>query len=299
MNIKQLESFILVAEKKNFTRAAKQLFMTQPAISFQIKSLEEQLGIQLFERLDKAVGLTDAGRMILPEAKKIQASYEKIRDSISELKGLKRGHLIIGASTIPGEYLMPHIIGKFKNLHPQIDVVLHIASTSKVVEMLLNREIHLGTIGAPVKNQSITSSPLTEDQLILITSPQHPLASKESVAAEELTQHSFIMREKGSGTRMIIENRLQKKGIAPESLRLAMELGSTRAIITAVEAGLGISLVSRWAADEALKLGLLKEIRVEDMEFTRSLYLITNKLKYRGTATEVFLGFLHYFEGMG
>ncbi|MHB8171392.1 MAG: selenium metabolism-associated LysR family transcriptional regulator [Thermincolia bacterium] len=299
MNIKQLESFILVAEKKNFTRAAKQLFMTQPAISFQIKSLEEQLGIQLFERLDKAVGLTDAGRMILPEAKKIQASYEKIRDSISELKGLKRGHLIIGASTIPGEYLMPHIIGKFKNLHPQIDVVLHIASTSKVVEMLLNREIHLGTIGAPVKNQSIISSPLTEDQLILITSPQHPLASKESVAAEELTQHSFIMREKGSGTRMIIENRLQKKGIAPESLRLAMELGSTRAIITAVEAGLGISLVSRWAADEALKLGLLKEIRVEDMEFTRSLYLITNKLKYRGTATEVFLGFLHYFEGMG
>ncbi|MDA8234035.1 MAG: selenium metabolism-associated LysR family transcriptional regulator [Clostridia bacterium] len=299
MNIKQLESFILVAEEKNFTRAAKQLYMTQPAISFQIKSLEEQLGIQLFERLDKAVELTDAGRLILPEAKKIQANYEKIRDSIAEMKGLKRGHLNIGASTIPGEYLMPHVIGKFKSLHPKIDVVLQIASTGKVVEMLLNREIHLGIVGAPVKNQSLVSSPLTEDRLILIASPQHPLACRESIKAEEMTQYSFIMREQGSGTRMVIENRLRKIGINSDSLQLAMELGSTRAIITAVEAGLGISLVSRWAAEDALKLGLLKEILIEDLEFIRSLYLITNKLKYRGSATEVFLGFLHYFEGMG
>jgi len=299
MNLKQLESFILVAEERNFTRAAKQLYMTQPAISFQIKALEEHLGIQLFERLDKAVELTDAGRMILPEAKKIQASYEKIRDSISELKGLKRGCLKIGASTIPGEYLLPQIIGKFKGLHPQIDVTLRIASTGKVIEMLLNREIHLGVVGAPVKSQSLVSNPLTEDQLILIAASGHPLAREDFITLSDLLSQKIIMRERDSGTRMVVEDRLQKAGVNPESLQVVMELGTTRAIITAVEAGLGVSMVSRWAAGEALQLGLIKEVAIRDFEIKRNLYLITNKLKYRGNATEAFLGFLHYFEGMG
>lgn len=292
MNLKQLESFVLVVQEKNFTKAAKLLFMTQPAISFQIKSLEEHLGAQLFVRLDKSVELTEVGEILYPEAKKMLASHERVKEAVSELQGLKRGNLLLGASTIPGEYLMPGLIGRFKAQYPEVDVVLKIRSTAEVVDMLQERQINLGVVGAAVKLNSVNSQVLAEDELILVANAQHPLAKAKMVDLKDLTKHKFVLRERGSGTRMVVEEKLLAEGIHPDELQVAMDLGTTRAIVTAVEADLGISFVSRWAAQASLQLGTLKEISIHDFEIRRGLYLITNQLRYKGYTTQAFLDFL-------
>lgn len=292
MNLKQLESFVLVAQEKNFTKAAKILFMTQPAISFQIKSLEEHLGAPLFVRLDKTVELTEVGEILYPEAKKILASHERVIEAVAELQGIKKGKLLLGASTIPGEYIMPGIIGRFKAQYPEVDVVLKIRSTAEVVDMLQERQINLGVVGAMVKHSNVNCSVLAEDELILVANAQHPLTKLELVNLKDITRYKFILRERGSGTRMVVEEKLLAEGIQPDELQVAMDLGTTRSIITAVETGLGISFVSRWAAQASLQLGTLKEIPIHNFELRRSLYLITNQLRYKGYTTQAFLDFL-------
>jgi DNA-binding transcriptional LysR family regulator len=288
-SLRQLKAFVAVAEEGSFTRAAKILYMTQPAVSAQIKVLEDRLEIQLFDRQDKNIILTDAGELLLSKAKNILNVYDGLLDALGELKGIRQGRLVIGASTIPGEYLLPQLIGSFKKEFPGVEVVLKIADTGRVVEMIKSRSIHLGIIGASIVTDNIKLTPVSEDELIMIAAADHPLAKRNKVHGDEIIKTPFILREPGSGTRMVLEQMLKRNLMSFDDLKIIMELGSTRAVITAVEAGLGISMVSRLAVDEALRLNRIREIKVDGWQVMRSLYLVRNDTGYVSHAAQAFI----------
>lgn len=292
LNIKQLQVFVDVVREQNFTRAARQHFLTQPAISWQIKSLEKELGVTLLERRDRNIALTGAGEVFFEYAKRIVDTYELALEAVEEVKGFRRGNLLIGASTIPGEYILPRLIGRFKKEYPGVNISLVVTDTGKVVEELLADEVHLGVIGARVAADRLAFQPFIEDQLILIAPPGHPLTRKEAVSLRDLAGTPMIVRETGSGTRMVIEEQWRAAGLTPGQMQVAMELGSTRAVITAVEAGLGVSLVSHWAAEEAISLGRVCHVPLKGFTSQRHLYIATRQGRDTGSLTARFIDFL-------
>lgn len=293
MNFKQLEAFLWVAELQSFTRAARQLYMSQPAISFQIKALEEDLQAPLFQRGDKKVMLTEAGRVLYPEAKKMLRHYHKIKAGLEDLKGLKTGHLMVGASTIPGEYILPLLIGGFKEKYPGIEITLKVAGSGQVGKWVREREIDLGITGVPFNSEGIECVPWLEDQMVLIVPPSHRWANlKEDLAVADLKNETMVLREQGSGTRRTLEQKLEEKNVSLDKIPYSMELGSTRAVITAVEAGLGVSIVSRCAVQEALELGRVVEVPLDGLDLTRSLYQIRHTQGMGGFAIEAFSSFI-------
>lgn len=292
MNLKQLEAFVRVAELQSFTRAAQQLYMSQPAISFQIKSLEESLGTTLFHRSEKKVELTEAGRLLYPEARQILQHYYRVREALEELKGLKRGHLYLGASTIPGEYLLPLFIGQFHSLYPGVEVSLRIAGSREVVRWVKEKEVDLGVTGAIIEEQEVEYTPWQDDHLVLIVGPEHHFRGRKEVDLDELLAEPLILREPGSGTRRTLEAKLAAAGRSLEKARVVMELGSTRAVITAVQAGLGVSLVSALAAAEPIALGNVYQVGVKGINLSRQLYLVRSSTWPRSFAANVFYEFL-------
>lgn len=207
MNFKQLEAFLWVAELQSFTKAAKQLYMSQPAVSFQIKALEEDLEADLFQRGDKKVILTEAGRLLYPEAKKMLRHYHKIKSGLDDLKGLKTGHLTVGASTIPGEYILPLLIGDFKEAYPGIQITLKVSGSGQVTRWLREREIDLGITGVPVEGDGMECSPWMQDEMVLIVPRNHPWTKSGIIDISELKTAVMILREQGSGTRRTLEKK--------------------------------------------------------------------------------------------
>lgn len=293
MNFKQLEAFLWVAELQSFTKAARQLYMSQPAVSFQIKALEEGLQVALFQRGDKKVILTEAGRLLYPEAKQMLRYYHKIKAGLDDLKGLKTGHLIVGASTIPGEYLLPLLIGGFKEKFPGIHITLKVSGSGQVGRWVRDREIDLGITGAPVEGEGIDCLPWLQDQLVLIVPPSHPWANMNAIKVADLKSESMIIREQGSGTRRTLEQKLGEHNITLEKIPQGMELGSTRAVITAVEAGLGVSIVSRCAVRETMELGRVREVQVIGLDLSRYLYQVRHTQGMGGFAIEAFTSFIN------
>ncbi|WP_418790051.1 selenium metabolism-associated LysR family transcriptional regulator [Phosphitispora sp. TUW77] len=291
-SLRQLKAFVLIVENKSFTKAAKKLYMTQPAISAQIKALEERMEVQLLERTDKSIILTEAGQLFYEEAGKILLLYEGFMEAINELKGVRRGRLLLSASTIPGEYIMPMLMGEFSREYPGIELSLKIADTGVVIQQLIDRDIDIGIIGAPVKHNNISMRELVKDELILISPVMEEHRNLE-LTLDELVASDLILREQGSGTRMIFHEKLEANGVDTEELQVVMELGSTRAIITAVESGLGLSVVSRISALDALRLGKVKEVKVRDIgNMKRSLYLAWNQNRYLSYSAKAFLNYI-------
>lgn len=290
-NLRQLKAFVSVVDNKSFTQAAKSLYMTQPAVSAQLKSLEERLGVMLLERYDKNVALTEEGKIFYDEAKKILSIFQGFIDTMGEIKGIRRGKLCIGASTIPGEYIIPRLLGNFGKKYPGLQLSMKISDTGIVVEQVLRRTVDVGFIGAQVKNEALELEDFIKDQLVIIGAPDLDEKKKE-ITIDELTNSNLILREAESGTRMVICQQLKNLGIDPEKLKVVMELGSTRAVISAVESGMGISIVSRFAAENALALGRISEIKINGVNFERVLYLAWNKYKYQSHAVKAFLDYV-------
>ncbi len=290
-SLRQLKAFITVAENKSFTKAAKLLYMTQPAISAQIKALEERLEVSLMERNDKNMVLTEAGQIFFQEAQKIISLYDVFMGSLDELKGVRKGKIFLAASTIPGEYVLPCLVGGFNKIYPGVELSLKIADTGIVAEQLMKRTADIGMIGARVKNDALHLEEFMKDELIVIGQPQEVDPVKQ-MSLKELAASNLVLRESESGTRMVLFEQLKKSGIDTHKLRVIMELGSTRAVITAVQNGLGLSVVSRLAAGDALELGKIREISVPGIDLQRSLYLAWNDNKYQSYAVKAFLGYL-------
>ncbi len=292
VNFRQLTTFVTVAELGSFTKAARALYMTQPAISWQIKSLETDLELTLLERQDRNVTLTEAGEIFYREARRLTNLYESMLVQMEEYKSLERGRLCLGASNIPGEYLLPGYIGRFKEVYPKAEVSLAIADTGAIVDRLLGDDIQLGVIGARVEEPKLYLTPLARDELVLIASPKVLLGEKKRLTIEELARQKFLMREISSGTRMVIKKELARHQLDLEELDITMELGSTQAVITAVRAGLGMSWVSRWAAQPNLSLGQVREMEVEGLKIQRDLYLAFHRQRTLTPLVRAFLEFL-------
>lgn len=292
LNFRQLDIFVAVAELGSFTKAAKELYMTQPAISWQIKSLETALGLTLLERGDRNVTLTEAGKIFYIDAKRLGNLYDKLLEDMEEYKGLGRGSLLLGASTIPGEYLLPGYIGEFKNSYPEINISLSIGDTGFVVEKLLQDSIQLGVIGAQIEEKKLSLTPFLQDDLLLIAGPDHPWYNEGQVQLEDLASQAYVFREPGSGTQMVINQALKDQGVPSDDLNVVMELGSTRAVVTAVAAGLGLSWVSRWAVEETLTLEYVREVKVAGFAIERNFYLAFHRNRTLSPLTKTFIKFL-------
>ena len=289
---KQLLTFVTVVETGGFTMAARNLYMTQPAISWQIKSLEEDVGFKLIERGERTICLTEAGKLFFRNARKILNQYEALNNEIRQYKNLEKGRLKIGASTIPGEYVLPEYIGGFKRGFPGVDISMEIADSDSIMEKILDEEIGLGIVGMKPQDPSLVAEPFLEDRLQLVAAPDHPLCSGEPVPLKDVLGEKLILREDGSGTRAELLSALKKSGVARDRLNIEIELGSTRASITAVENGLGLSWISEIAVRDSLTLNKVSPVRLADFAVVRRFYIVHHRSRTLSTLGQSFKAYL-------
>jgi len=287
---RRLQVFHTVARLLSFTKAAETLHMTQPAVTFQVRQLEEHFNTRLFDRTHNRISLTDAGKQVYRVAAKIFEHYEEMEDAVRQVTGEISGALIIGASTTIAEYMLPAMLGDFKAKYPDVNVHLKVSNTDGIVGMVENNDIDLGVVEAPVSNKNLVVANCRMDQLVVITPPDHDLASRESVTAKDLLEFQYITREEGSGTREVFEDFLTQEGINPSELKITMELGSPESIKGAVESKMGISVVSRATIVKELKLSSLCAVKLEPL-LERPFSFVHQKQKFRHRAMDELLEF--------
>jgi DNA-binding transcriptional LysR family regulator len=268
----RLVVFRAVAEQLSFRKAAEELYLTQPAVSLQIKALEEDLAVQLFDRSGIHVSLTQAGEVLLGYARQSHALALQAQTDIAQAVGEHGGALALGASTTIAQYVLPRLLGEFRVLHPRVSVGLISGNTEQIVHALETKKIELGFIEGPSRSREVRTESFLVDEMVLIVPAAHEWSELQTIPRGELSRMSLVMREHGSGSRHVIENALESHGIRPASLRIAMELDSTEAIKSAVEAGLGVGFVSRWALAKDARLGsAFKIVEVAGLRIKRDL----------------------------
>jgi len=287
---RRLQVFHTVARLLSFTKAAETLHMTQPAVTFQVRQLEDHFNTRLFDRTHNRISLTEAGRAVFAYAERIFELYAEMENAVREITGAVSGALTMGASTTIAEYMLPPLLGDFKERYPDIVIHLKVANTEGIVSMVENNTIDLGLVEAPVSNKNLVVEVCKQDQLFAIVPPGHPLADQETVDLTQLLQHPFICREEGSGTREVIVDYLQIQHDCSATLNIAMELGSPEAIKGAVEAGMGVSVVSGTTIRKEIKLGTLVALRL-DPPLNRPFSFVHQKQKFRLRVMEELLEF--------
>lgn len=287
---RRLQVFHAVAKHLSFTRAADALFMTQPAVTFQIKQLEEQYSTRLFERRHGSISLTPAGEVVLSYAEKILALSDEMETRLSEMTGEMRGPLLVGASTTIAEFMLPRILGEFNALYPQVRARLIVANSESIESRVAEHTLDIGLIEAPARLSGLTSQICCEDELQVICAPDYPLAEMKAVAPSVLADYEFISREPGSGTRAITDAYFREHNIAPESLKTQMELGSPEALKGVVSTGLGFAIVSRAVVEKEKQLGELVAISLKPV-LKRGLYLVFPQDRFQSRVTGTFIEF--------
>lgn len=289
---RELEVFLTAAEEENFSVAARKLHLSQPAVSFQIQSLEEHLKVQLFQRTGKRIVLTDAGRDLMPLAREMINLSTRIEETMGMQQGIVKGQIQIGCSTSPGKYILPHLIGAFRKKYPDVQIAVQVMSRESVEEKLLTKQAHLGLLSLPSKHKELDSVPVFEDELILIVGATHAWANREAVSPQELKDSDWILREGGAATRHLVTQTLAENGVAANALNVAMELGSVEAVEQAVEAGHGAAFVSRIAVRRGLEIGRIKTVPVAGMIMRRQILLARNKTRTSTCAQSRFQEFV-------
>ena len=279
MDLHRLEIFIKVAELKSFTLAAEALRLSQPTVSEHIRSLEEMAGGTLVDRLGRELRLTPAGQILFRYAVKLLNLREEALQALADHRGELLGRIVIGASTIPGSYLLPQIIGKFKSTHPTMQITLKIANTAAVGEMVLKGEAGLGVVGSKLPEKRLAFEEVYLDELTLTVGPQHPWAAQGEVAVADLYGQPFIIRERGSGTQMAVQEILGKHGLDFGKLTVAAEMPNTEAVRQSIKAGIGIGILSRLAVAAELAYGDLTAVTIRGVNLRRPLYLV-QRLNY-------------------
>jgi DNA-binding transcriptional LysR family regulator len=289
VSLHQLSVFRAVARHQSFTRAAEELYISQPAVSAHVRELERLYGVELFEHVGRRVRLTEAGRLLAEYADRLLALVEESRRALDELKGLERGHLAVGASTIPGAYFLPEVLGRFQERHPGVEVALRIADTHQVLGMLRRGEVDLAVVGESREEDGLRRQPYRSDELVLVVSPRHRWARDGLTDVAELGAAAFVLREQGSSTRENAEALLRRVGVVP---RVAMEWASTEAIKKAVQAGLGVSILSANAVELEVTQGLLALVRHPDLRCRRQFYLVSHEDRRLSPAARAFAALL-------
>lgn len=288
----KLKVFCTVAETKSFSKTSEIIHLTQPAVSLQIQALEEIYETKLFDRSSSFINLTPSGEILYKYAKDILNLYAETEKEIGKITGLIKGSITIGASTTIGNYVLPTLIADFRKKHPKIKINVFIGNTKRIVDLLNSGGVDIGLVEGETLKHKMKTDPIITDELTFIVPPFHPWAKKKVVSILEVTKEPFILREEGSGTRQMIEKYLSSHGINTGDMRIALVLGSTESIKEAVESGMGISIVSKWAARKEVKYGSLKLITPKEEKILRNFSLIMQKSAVLSHAVDEFLAYL-------
>jgi DNA-binding transcriptional LysR family regulator len=286
MDLHKLRTFQAVVETGSFTAAGEKVLLSQSHVSAQIKALEVHYGVQLFDRIGRSVRLTEAGTILARYCQHLLALAEEAGHALDEYKGIVRGTLMIGASTTPGTYLMPQLLGTFRERYPQVVLHLTIGNSHQTQERIINGELELAVIGQPPFSKELYAYPFVEDEIVAIVSPRHPFAKRRSIRLAELADQEFILREEGSSTRHAVLRALGDRNV---QLARTMELGSSSAVVRAVGANLGVSFLSVFAVEAEVALRHVVKIKVDGLKITRRLYVIWRLKHWASPAMRAFL----------
>jgi DNA-binding transcriptional LysR family regulator len=275
----RLRVFRAVADEMSFRKAAEVLHLSQPAVSQQIRALEEEAGVRLFDRgagegHGTQIALTEAGRVLLKYANAAAETMVEARRALAALNDEVEGELRLGASTTIAQYVLPRILGVFLREYPQVQMSLVSGNTEKIVEDVAEERVALGIIEGPAMRRDVKTERMVRDEMVLIAGPQHPWARVAAIEPGELAKVPLLLRERGSGSRRVVERALKQVGLPLRSLKVAMELDSTEAIISGVEAELGVGFVSRFAVSKVLRLGTVRIVRVKGLEILRDFSFV-------------------------
>jgi len=274
MDTRQLAAFCAVVERKSFSEAAERIGVTQPAVSQQIRSLEDRVGQQLLDRSGRRVEPTEAGNRLYRSAQRLLALERQLLEDVAgEADGPLRGQLAMGASTGPGGTVVPVLLCEFAEANPQVTVDLTISDTQTIVEQVARRELELGVVGATPRNRAVSYEPFFHDEVILVCPPDHPFAGK-TVSLDDLRGRRLIVMQEGAGVRQVIEDELREAGTRLRDLEVRLELGLQESVKSAVEAGHGVTFISRTAVERELGSGVLAEARVRGLEPSREISLV-------------------------
>jgi len=292
VDLRQLEIFVKVAELGSFSRAAEALFLTQPTVSEHIRTLEDELGVRLLDRLTRGAAVTRAGQLLSSYANRMLALAREARQAMDGFQGRMRGELLVGASTIPGEYVLPAMIGRFKEKYPDISITLLIGDSQAVIDWVGEGRAELGVVGARPSHRGVDYKELMPDDVVVVVPAAHPWHGRKQITFDALRGEPLLIRERGSGTRAALEAALGEAGKDLSSFRIVGEMGSTQAIKQAVKVGVGVSVMSKRAVEEECKGGLLWCLRIKDLKVPRSFYLATHKERSRSPLAEAFRVFV-------
>jgi DNA-binding transcriptional LysR family regulator len=292
MDLRQLEVFSGVYELRSFSRTASALRLTQSTVSEHVRLLEEELGTRLFDRLSRETVPTRAGELLYGYAKQMLALRAEARQALGEFLGQVTGNLLVGGSTIPGEYVLPAVIGRFRERHPRVSITLQISDTRGIVQAVLEGQVDVGVVGADPNGRGLEVKPLMPDELVLVVPAGHPWQGRATVTLDELRTEPLIVREPGSGSRQTLEEALEAAGRSLLDMRVVAEMGSTSAIKQAIKAGIGVSVMSSRAVEDECRLGLLDCIKFQDLPVKRQFYVITHASRSRSPLCRAFLDFL-------
>jgi LysR family transcriptional regulator, transcriptional activator of the cysJI operon len=270
----RLRVFRAVAHRLNFRMAAEELLLTQSAVTQQIKALESELDVPLFDRAGGRVSLSPAGVALLPFAERLAALSEEAREAVAAIAGGSAGRLALGASQTIGQYLLPKLIAGYLQENPKVEISVLGGNTQTILEALVEHKVQLCLIEGPAMRRDVQVEPFMQDHMVCVVPAGHEWADEE-IDAKELQQAKLVTRELGSGSRRIVEQAFEKAGLDLKKLRLVMTFDSTEGLLSAVEAGLGTAFVSRWAVRNQLALGTLKLARVRGLDLARMFSLAT------------------------
>lgn len=292
MDLKTLEVFCRIVELHSFTRAADAVSLTQPTVSGHIKELEAELGLPLLDRAGRSVTPTRAGEILYGYARRILGLRMEAQQAIGEHKGGLTGDLAVGGSSIPGAYVLPPLIAAFKQEHPEAALALHVSSSREIVRGVGDGTYEVGMAGARFEEGRVRYDRYTQDELVLAVPPSHPWAARGTVRLRDLVGQPVIMREKGSGTRKVMERAFAEHAVDTQRLRVVLEIASNEAVRQAVKAGAGIAVISRRAVEDDIRCGLLAALRFQGTRLVRDVFLVTHRTRTRSPLGEAFAKFL-------
>jgi len=292
VDLRRLEVFLKVAELGSFSRAADALFLTQPTVSEHVRALEDELGVQLLDRLGRGTTPTKAGTLLLGYARRLLTLSREARQAIEQFQGRMSGELVLGGSTIPGEYVLPALIGGFRVKYPDVSISLRIGPSRQVQDWVEQGHVEIGVVGAAPTSRALETRRLMADDLVLIVPPEHPLVARKAVTLEDVRREPLIVRERGSGSRETLEDGLKEAGLDLGAFHVVGEIASTQAVKQAVRAGLGVSFVSQRAVEDECRARLLACVKVRNLNVSRAFHLITHKDRSRSPLAQAFLAFV-------
>ncbi len=296
LSLDSLHVFVVAAETENFSRAARRLHMSQPAVSQHIQALEKHLGVSLFERHGRRIRLSPEGETLLPLARELLRAGKHMEEVAFTLSGKIVGHLVVGCSTTSGKYVLPRLLAMYRQKYPLVKVTVRVAPREQVVEWLLSGEVDMGIMSARLQRRRLHYRRFFEDEIVLVVPVHHPWAERPSITPQELYQERYVMREPTSGTYMAVKEALDLVGMDVEQLETVLTLGNSEAVIMAVEEGIGLGFVSRMAAERCVALGRVRILPIEGVTMKRWIYLAYSSGLPNTPALHAFCQFLEMID---